>query len=82
MHKLERLAQRASPAIVTLVSPITTIKSARFLRRAFLDMILPLGVEVQNEKKFHGWVRGNSTVGRLVVKNKINIQQNFHIKHL
>ena len=49
MHKRERLAQRASPAIATLVSPITTTKR-QGERRAFLDMSLPLGVEAQNEK--------------------------------
>ena len=37
MHKRERLAQRASLAIATLVSPISTTKG---LRRAFLDMYL------------------------------------------
>ena len=30
MHKRERLAQRASPAIATLVSPITTTKGQGF----------------------------------------------------
>ena len=49
MHEREQLAQRASPAIATLVSPITTTKR-QGLRRAFLDMSLPLGVEAQNEK--------------------------------
>ena len=51
MHKRERLAQRASPAIATLVSPITTTKR-QGLRRAFLDMSLPLGVEAQIEKEY------------------------------
>ena len=45
MNKRERLAKRPFPAIATLVSPVITTK-----RRAFLDMGLPPGVEVQNEK--------------------------------
>ena len=44
MLKRERLAQRASPAIAT--------QTARFLRRAFLDMSLPLGVDFQNKKEY------------------------------
>ena len=51
MHKRERLAQRASPTIATLVSPITTTKRQGFYVKFFLDMSLPPGVEVQNEKE-------------------------------
>ena len=47
MHKREGLAQKASPAIATLVSPITTTKRQGF----YVDMSLPPGVEVQNEKE-------------------------------
>ena len=51
MHKRERLAQRASLAIATLVSPISTTKGQGFYVELFLDMYLPLGVEVQNIKR-------------------------------
>ena len=49
MHKRERLAQRASPAIATLMFPITTTKRQGYVK-LFLDMSLPLGVEAQNDK--------------------------------
>ena len=51
MHKREQLAQRASQAIATLVSPISTTKGQGFYVELFLDMYLPLGVEVQNIKR-------------------------------
>ena len=51
MHKRERLAQRASLAIATLVSPISTTKGQGFYVELFLDTYLPLGVEVQNIKR-------------------------------
>ena len=51
MLKREQLAQRASPAIGTLIY-YYYYQTARFLRRAFLDMSLPLGVEAQNEKEY------------------------------
>ena len=51
MHKRERLAQRASQAIATLVSPISTTKEQGFYVELFLDMYLPLGVAVQNIKR-------------------------------
>ena len=35
MHKREQLAQRASPAIATLVSPITTTKQQGFYVELF-----------------------------------------------
>ena len=57
MHKREWPAQRASLAIATLVSPITTSKGHRFLRRAFLDMCLFLGVTVRNMNKCQAFVQ-------------------------
>ena len=41
MNKRERLAESPSPAIATLVSPITTTKRQGF----YVDMSLPPGVE-------------------------------------
>ena len=51
MHKRERPAQRASLAITTLVSPITTTKGQGFYVEFFLDTCLFLGVEIQNVRK-------------------------------
>ena len=45
------VAQWASPAIATLMSPITTTKRQGYVK-LFLDMSLPLGVEAQNEKEY------------------------------
>ena len=48
MHKRERLAQRASLVIETLLFPITTTKGQGFYVECFLGKCLFLGVEVQN----------------------------------
>ena len=55
MNKRERLAKRASPAIATLASPITTTKRQGFYVELFLDMSLRPGVEVQNEKEYQAF---------------------------
>ena len=52
MNKRERLAKSPSPAIATLVSPITTTKRQGFYVEFFSDISLPPGVEIQNEKDF------------------------------
>ena len=51
MHKRDLFAQIALSDHCNFVSPITT-KGGGYYIELFLDMILPLGVEVQNEKEY------------------------------
>ena len=74
MHKRERLAQRASPAIATLITPTIATKRQGFYVELFLDMSLPLG---------GNWGRSSNRKGvsSLFQSNLFNvIVMPFHIK--